>query len=240
MSTVLEILNHALKIMKALQLQEIVCVFDQALYAKASEVVWKHSERFTQVVLMMGGFHTICNLLSIIGIRFGDAGLRDLAVESGVIAEGSIDNVLQGKQYARGVRLHKITYEALMRLAWQSFSTYLQDNQPDDIPAVNDTTRLLQLLCDNTNQEQQEAILQHPSFIKASQLFQEHLDRLRSSSGQLASFWMSCIDIMEIMLGLLRASREGNWNMYLHFIRCMIPWCFAYDRQNYFPSITSR
>ena len=35
---------------------------------------------------------SICNLLSTIGILFADAGLRDLAVESGVIAEGSINN----------------------------------------------------------------------------------------------------------------------------------------------------
>ena len=30
-----------------------------------------------------------------------DAGLRDLAVESGVITEGSINKVLDGKQYNR-------------------------------------------------------------------------------------------------------------------------------------------
>ena len=39
---------------------------------------------------------------------FGSAGLRDLAVESGVIAEGSIDKLLERKQYNRAVRLHKL------------------------------------------------------------------------------------------------------------------------------------
>ena len=43
---------------------------------------------------MVGNFHSICSLLSTIGKLFGDAGLRDLAVESGVIAEGSINKVL--------------------------------------------------------------------------------------------------------------------------------------------------
>ena len=50
---------------------------------------------------MVGNFHSICSLLSTIGKLFGDAGLRDLAVESGVIAEGSINKVLDGKQYNR-------------------------------------------------------------------------------------------------------------------------------------------
>ena len=92
---------------------------DQALYARASEVIWKHQLQFENIVLIMGNFHIICNLLSIIGKMFGSAGLRDLAVESGVIAEGSIDKVLEGKQYNRAVRLHKLTYEFLLRQAWK-------------------------------------------------------------------------------------------------------------------------
>ena len=75
---------------------------------------------------MMGSFHIICNLLSLIGKLFHDAGLRDLAVESGVIAEGSADKVIDGKQYNRGVRLHKLTYKALMRLARAQFLEWLE------------------------------------------------------------------------------------------------------------------
>ena len=37
----------------------------------------------------------------------------------------------------------------------------------------------------------------------------------------------------EIMLALVRASREGNWMLHLGAIRQMIPWCFAYDKVNY-------
>ena len=36
----------------------------------------------------MGTFHTICNFLVTNGKRFKDTGLRELAVESAVIAEG--------------------------------------------------------------------------------------------------------------------------------------------------------
>ena len=41
------------------------------------------------------------------------------------------------------------------------------------------------------------------------------------------------MDLLEILLGLLRASREGNWLLHLHCIRTMIPWCFAYDKLNF-------
>ena len=45
----------------------------------------------------MGTFNTICTFLAVIGKRFGEAGLRDLAVESGVIADGSIAGILDTK-----------------------------------------------------------------------------------------------------------------------------------------------
>ncbi|KAG1693955.1 A disintegrin and metalloproteinase with thrombospondin motifs adt-1 [Nymphon striatum] len=118
LSTVQELLSRSVFIQQHPSLDKIAVIMDQALYAKAAEVAWKHKLRFESLLLMMGNFHIICNMLSIIGKLFRDAGLRDLAVESGVIAEGSIDKVLDGKQYNRGVRLHKLIYEALMRLVY--------------------------------------------------------------------------------------------------------------------------
>ena len=45
---------------------------------------------------------------------------------------------------------------------------------------------------------------------------------------------MSYLDVVDnILLALMRASREGNWLLHLHAIRAMITWCFAYDKVNY-------
>ena len=88
-------------------------MFDQALYAKATEVIWKQRDKFLEVIPQMGIFHTLCTLLSIIGKRFQDAGLRDLIIESGVIAQGSVEKVLLGKHYNRAVRLYKLMYQAM-------------------------------------------------------------------------------------------------------------------------------
>ena len=45
---------------------------------------------------------------------------------------------------------------------------------------------------------------------------------------------MSYIDMVDnVVLGLLRTSREGNWDLHLNAIRTLISWCFAYDKVNY-------
>ena len=103
MSTVYQILIKSPQIKETLNLQSIVVVFDQALYAKATEIKWKHREQFKDLVLRMGVFHTFCTFLSVIGKRFQDAGLRDLIIESGVTAEGSASGVLEGRTYNRAI-----------------------------------------------------------------------------------------------------------------------------------------
>lgn len=51
MSAVCEILNQVLRIKNALDHEEIVSVFDQALYGKAAEITWKHHDMYRQIVL---------------------------------------------------------------------------------------------------------------------------------------------------------------------------------------------
>ena len=80
MSTVYQVLTKSLQIKDTLNLQSIVVVFDQALYAKATEIKWKHRKQFKDLVLRMGVFHTICTFFSVIGKRFQDAGLRDVII----------------------------------------------------------------------------------------------------------------------------------------------------------------
>ena len=128
-----------MSIMKSLQLNNIVVVFDQALYAKAAEVTWKRPETFKNIILRMGVFHATCNFMGTIGKRFADAGLRDLCVEAGVIADGSITGVLDGHRYNRAIRLHKLLYEAFLRLAWKGFRPWLEENHPEDLLHLEET-----------------------------------------------------------------------------------------------------
>ena len=93
--------------MRSLHLTSMLCVFDQAMYAKAFEVKRKEYEKFKPIVLRLGTFHTLGTLISIVGKRFLHAGLKDLFIEAGVVAEGSMSAVLEGRNNNRGVRVHK-------------------------------------------------------------------------------------------------------------------------------------
>lgn len=88
LSTVYTILKKSVEMASQLNLPDTVVVFDQAIYAKALEVIWKRPDEFKSVVLRMGTFHVACVILAVIGKRFGDSGLSDLLIESRIIGSG--------------------------------------------------------------------------------------------------------------------------------------------------------
>ena len=115
MSTVITLLDRCLKIKEQLRLKYIVCVFDQAIYCKALELKWRYPDKYKDCIVMLGIFHMIMMYLGIIVKKFSDPGLKDLVVQSDVVATGSADKVLSGKMYNCSVRAYKLVCEALYR-----------------------------------------------------------------------------------------------------------------------------
>ena len=123
----------------------------------------------------------------------------------------------------------KVVYEALLRLAWRGFLPWFQEHHIDDMPLLSNTIDAVKRLDDNITQQELEAAIQDPSCCNILELFSEYLDHLRHGSGPLAAFWVSYLDMVEILLALVRASREGNWLLHLAAVKAMLSWCFAYD-----------
>jgi hypothetical protein len=59
-----------------MQVHQIVMVFDLAIYAKVQQIRWANDIYKERFVVRLGEFHAIMSFLSVIGKRFGDAGLR--------------------------------------------------------------------------------------------------------------------------------------------------------------------
>lgn len=168
-----------------------------------------------------------------IGKRFQDAGLRDVIIESGVIAEGSVSGVLEGRTDNRAIRCHKLMFEALNRLALIGFNSWTDEHRKEKKPIVYEFFKGLKALCDKTCEQELKATIASSSFEEVSQLFCSYMHYLRYGNRKLSKFWMSYVDMLETLLGLLRGSREGDWDLHLSSISEIVPWCFAYHNLNY-------
>jgi hypothetical protein len=98
--TDVDVVNHVLQ--KSVDqadkfgLENIVVVFDQAVYSKAQTVRFLNPILLSRVVPHLGEFHTTITFLGVIGKRYGDAGMKEIITESQCIAEGSMKGVLNG------------------------------------------------------------------------------------------------------------------------------------------------
>lgn len=66
-------------------------------------------------------------------------------------------------------------------------------------------------------------ILDKSSRSRIRELFEDSHNYLRYKNRSLSAFWESCLDMAEILLGLFRALREGDWMIHLMCICVMIP-----------------
>ncbi len=121
-----------------------------------------------------------------------------------------------------------------MRLAWGQFVVWVEDNL-EAVTMIKALENKVNIMADDLNQQDVDKLLDSSVLAKLVTLWMDFLEHLRHQNGELSAFWMSYIDMMEnVVLGLLRASREGNWSLHLNATRSMLfPWCFAYDKVNY-------
>ena len=77
---------------------------------------------------MKGPFLLLMMYLGVIGLWHRDAGLRDVAIQSEILADGSADHALDGKKYNQAVRVHKLFFEALNHISLEKFLEEQQES----------------------------------------------------------------------------------------------------------------
>ena len=147
-------------------------------------------------------------------------------IESELVASGSVNGVLSGKHYNRSIRAHKIIYEAMERLRFQAFEKSLPTTENRPLHAIGisvqeDSEREMFVdIC--TSNIVTDAKTKYELFIKK-----------RSKENPLFAFWSKYIDMVQLLLLYIRATRTSDWTLHLNSLRSMIPWFFATDRVNY-------
>jgi hypothetical protein len=206
----------------------IQLVGDQPVYAIMFELKAENPEKFRLVLPILGGFHTQCAFLSAINKRFAGSGLEELIVAAGLLESGSVDQALRGKHYNRAMRVHKLVYECLLRL--------LIKRGTEACPLSSDLQRKFDVLR-NVGEFDHDERSETMQEILESKEFKEFVEyaftELKSSDTDMGLFWMSYLEMVEILLMNYHAMRTQNWDDYLTSLRMMQPWMAIYDNLHY-------
>ena len=226
MDTVYTILKQSVDIADSLELDSLVLVMDQAIYAKAQHIRWQSDSFQERLVIRLGDFHTSMSYMGTIGKRFQGSGLDDVLFEAEIVAPGSISGVLSGHHYNRSIRAHKLMYEALQRLRW---AAYLDASNTTECDAVLDVVRELN---DAGPTMMLYDVIQHDRFKTTVEKYESFVEKRRAENPTF-DYWSSYIDMVQGLLLFQRGTREGDWELHLSSLRQLLPWFFAYDRMNY-------
>lgn len=211
-------MDMMLQIADDLELDFIFAHADEAINSKMLMISWIDQEKYDTIIPLMGGFHTILVNLKILFKKYGCLGFSDWWVDAGAIAEKSAPQAHEGRHYARSLRLHKQSFEALLRHRIRS------ENMHEKLDM--EMREVIARLRHNPSAENLDVLLGKPKF-------KELCSSLMKAEGTQAAMMIEYLKDVSAMLCLIEAVREKSIETHLAAERTLLPKCFAFGHVNY-------
>ena len=202
-----------------------IVTFDLAVARKAYSLVWQFPDKFSNVIVRMGVFHTICSIFGTLGKLLRGSGFSEIVIEANICASGSLERVLSGKHYNRALRVHKIVMEALERLLLRMFEE--REDKSLDVS-------LLESLTNEASDANLQGVLASDQFLEYFERYQAFKEDVRRGDlGKTARFWIQYIDILQQILMLIKATKENDLESHIGLLHDLCPLFVAFDHVNY-------
>ena len=234
MSTIYTSLNKWVAVAEKLVQKHILIIADLSIYSKAQQIIWSKPESLDgKVTMRLGGMHLLMVFIASIGWLFGDGGLLQLLIDTDVYADGTARQMLQGKQVSQAVRGLKLVLEALTYLFFRSAQAW---SERQGLPWIDESVANGLGKIQNAFKGKEEGV--HSDLVSEIETRQvaETLDRFRQegrAQSATFTFWDNFIEAAHVILRLLRAEREGEFDLHLNATSETIPFFIAGGRSNY-------
>jgi hypothetical protein len=205
-STLVFVMNQARKF----NIKTPNITFDQPLYIKAVDISLK---AHLDIVVRLGGFHTLMSFLGSMGHLMKGSGLEE--VLGLIFGPNTVEHILSGKAYARSVRGHFLVHAALTDILLDYLKNLVNEDE-NVTPVVVSTENAeqlggafsedmmleLNLLYEKTFKDKVNAqdnnLLECESLVRLSQLLQD-LKRVLSKESRTARLWILYMRYIDVM-----------------------------------------
>ena len=225
-ATVQECLVISMEATQKVQQQVTFVTFDYAAARIAFDIMWDKPAVFSNVVVHLGAFHTMCSYMGALGKMMAGSGFEDVLIEAGTCASGSINQVMNGSHYNRATKVHKLMVDALERLLLRQFTSQspLEQSQKSQLEVLAACPCFECLVEVMSNTECMEFIEQYSAFKTGVR---------NGDLGQTGQFWMAYYDSAWTLLSFLEAVKENDLQLYLQSLRTMCGMMFSSDHLHY-------
>ena len=236
LTTIDTILLRLVQIAENLDQSHILVTADCVIYRKAQQILWNKPVLLDEKVTMrLGGMLLNMAYIASIWKLYGNGGLLSMLVDSDVYVPATTRLMLEGKQVSRRNRGMKVMLDALYRLQ-KRFWAWMQQRDQTDLRRnyMDKLVRHIQQAFASGDQESARLL--------SKQLESEHIATLQAlqreftAAGRMQSatfaYWETFMQGVGTLLRLLRAERDGLFELHLIAVCETIPWCRAAYRGN--------
>ena len=206
-----------------------VLTFDQPLFWKASEIVneVEDSSPLKEVLLLLGSFHMLMNLLGAIGTSMEGSGLKEI-LET-IYGENAVVHMMKGKAVQRALRGHLLVDQCLTN---QIVSQIIESEQEFEIHLLE----LEQLYSQTKDGIINVATLSRSDCMDTIACSVAAKKCELSESSKTSKLCLNYQQMLRIVRELIEADRTGSWEMHLHAISECLPIFAAAGHPNYLKS----
>lgn len=204
---------------------------DEGVYRLAKELQLLEPARFDNIFLGLGGFHLEKVIIACCGKYLEDTGIERVLVANEVYGPENVNSVMNGGNYARGIRGMAMISESLHTLLMDQYaakSAAFDDEFKEISDRLKEATNVIKSRKEpeTIDQEMLAATLKMPGL-------KEFKVNGEAESEQFL-FWSIFIErIYPVLRDLTRSHREGDWQLHLSAVDRALPLVFAFDRTNY-------
>ena len=203
-----------------------IVTFDQPLWMKAKLIISQEVD-LSNIILILGAFHTTMSFLGSIGHFMRSSGLSTLLEL--VYAGNTVTHMLSGKAYARAVRGHFLVDGALNAILVKKMTA-----QEEHQHVVDNALQKFDEVFGNDSHV--SVTLDHDADIQAlADLFQKA--KLEVSVTPTGKLWLQYMTTLDILRSALKAQRTSNFMLYLKSLKEMLPYFAASWHNSYTKSV---
>ena len=205
---------------------------DEGVYQIARQITMQNPQEFENIVLVLGSFHLAKVLMGAIGKFIDGRGAKNILTESKAFGPNVVRSVIDGSHYVRSLKGLMLLAESIERLQWARFF------QCKGTSAYIDELEILKLLKESVSEkarERSKRLLDR--FVDDSLRMINDFNAFRADArinSEAFAFWDTFVEMVSILKDLVRADREGNWQLHLQTIQSALPIFAGCDHTNYY------
>ena len=190
---------------------------DEKVYCIAKEIQLLNLQEFSCLILLLGNFHSIKTLLKCSGKSIEGSGADYIWLNAGIYGPNMIENsILKATHYSRSLEAQSQLAEAMQRLQYKEF--FLHSDMTKYIDEIGMLKTLKKKVLDGKTKDSQKSL---DSYVQNSHKLHEDIDNYineNSEKNENFRFWTQFLNRQQIVKDLIRADREGLWDLHLDAI----------------------